>query len=111
MWHILQLGAQQWANQWLLRGNPLLGGNVVGNQLAQMQNLLQQFYQGHYGQQAPYLQSHHVPHPDRSVFPDSGLNDRCSQRLILTLHHRPGNCCVQASHIGYDCLSFLTLKA
>ena len=54
----------------------MLGGNVVGNQLALMQNLMpQQGYQGRYGHQAPYLQSHHIPQPDRNVF--SGLNDRC----------------------------------
>ena len=55
----------------------MLGGNVVGNQIAQMQNLMpQQGYQGHYGQQAPYLPSHHIPQSERNVFPGSGLNDR-----------------------------------
>ena len=69
----------------------MLGGNVVGNQIAQMQNLMpQQGYQGHYGQQAPYLPGHHIPQPDRNVFPGSGLNDRYSQNLF---HHNfvPGD--------------------
>ena len=44
-----------------MRGNPaLLGNNVLGNQLAQMQNLIPpQGYQGVY-QQPPYMPNHPI---------------------------------------------------
>lgn len=112
----VQLGAQQWQSQAILRGNPgLMGTNPLANQLG-VQNLMpQQGFQGTYGQPGPYIQGHPLVHQQQPLqIADEAFNGAIEERYFVfqissfKSHHGPLNTkCVQHSPCLANLLSLM----